>query len=854
MIEKLNAIYNQAVERTKEKIIEDIERFMEWHEQKPSLTEYLQKRNQFIQHIWNNIWSNKAQSAFSVKERKKYLIEKGIAFDETNKKLVKKLFINTIIEHHPFPVMEWIKQNITEELWNQLFEETKQKRMEIEKQRLFEQTRQTVEAEIHKLIRKRIDEFFHQFYTYVRYRAAVQLKKDMNGTIRYKLVGRNWENERLVKNGYIQPEVYKQVNQFFEEFTGGYVEGYDFGKLYWDFETYGDRYFHYITDYTYDIFTDEFAANFSHVYTIYERETGKSLKQKRFIKIISDQVEKLADEFYKLIAYEYVSDLLETAEIPYDVLPHLQLLSEHQKRQEERRIQEEIERKRKQEKERRMMADVFGQATRPKGDKSVHYILHIGETNTGKTFRALESLKQASSGCYLAPLRLLALEVYEKLNADGIPCNLKTGEEEKETDGAKHVASTVEMFYEKDDFDCIVIDEAQMIADQERGFAWYRAITSANANEVHIIGSKNSKEMLLQLLEGSDITLYEYEREIPLRVEHKNFSIDHTKKGDALICFSRKRVLETASLLQRRRKKVSMIYGSMPPETRKKQIERFIKGETHVVVSTDAIGMGLNLPIKRIVFLENEKFDGIRKRRLTSQEVKQIAGRAGRKGIYNVGKVAFVHDYKKMEELLFKEDVPLKTFTIAPTNAMLERFQKYSHHLGDFFELWKKFKNPKGTVKAPLTQEQELYELIKDTEIEARFSIVDLYGFLHLPFSSGEKALTELWLETMQAIVNNDELPEPPVKRGNLEQIELTYKAIGLHLLFLYKLGKKTEASYWERLRQEISDEANDFLKKALDTHKKQCKRCGKKLSFDHPYAICDRCYNRRFYHEKNHK
>ena len=62
---------------------------------------------------------------------------------------------------------------------------------------------------------------FHQFYTYVRYRAAVQLKKDMNGTIRYKLVGRNWENERLVKNGYIQPEVYKQVNQFFEEFTGG---------------------------------------------------------------------------------------------------------------------------------------------------------------------------------------------------------------------------------------------------------------------------------------------------------------------------------------------------------------------------------------------------------------------------------------------------------------------------------------------------------------------------------------------------------------------------------------------------------------------------------------------------------
>lgn len=847
MKEKINDLYNQAVERTKEKIFEDIERYMELHE-KPSFANYLQNRSKFIQQIWNNIWSNKAQSAFSLKERKKYLIEKGIEFDDASKKLVKKLFINTIAEEHVFQTDQWLEEYMTEELWDQLYEEAKQKLNQREEQQQFEQNRQAVEFEIHKLIRRRIDEFFNHFYTYVRYRTAVQLSKDLVRNTRFKLVGKNWDNERLVENGFIQPGDFKQVNEFFEEFTGGYVEGYEWGRLYWDFETYGDRYYHHINEYTYDLFTDEFAADFSNVFTVYERETGKQLKQKRFLKIISEHVEKLADEFSKLIAYEYVPDILETAEIPYDVLPHLELLTEHQKRQEERRIQEEIERKRKQEEERRMMADVFGQLTHSRGDKSTHYVLHIGETNTGKTFRALERLKEAASGCYLAPLRLLALEVYEKLNADGVPCNLKTGEEEKVTEGAKHVSSTVEMFYEKDDYDCIVIDEAQMIADKERGFAWYRAITGANAKEVHIIGSKNSKEMLLQLLEGSKITVHEYKRDIPLKVEQKKFSIEHVKKGDALICFSRKRVLETASFLQRRKKKVSMIYGSMPPETRKRQIERFINGETHVVVSTDAIGMGLNLPIKRIVFLENEKFDGVRKRRLTSQEVKQIAGRAGRKGIYNVGKVAFVNDYKKMEELLLKEDVSLKTFTIAPTNAMLERFQKYRHDLGDFFELWKKFNNPKGTVKAPLAQEQELYELVKGTDIEARFSIVDLYGFLHLPFSSGEKALTELWLETMEAIVNNEDLPEPPVKRGSLEEVELTYKAIGLHLLFLYKLGRKTEATYWERLRQEISDEANDFLKKAIDTYKKQCKRCGKKLPYDHPYAICDRCYSRRFY------
>ena len=40
-----------------------------------------------------------------------------------------------------------------------------------------------------------------------------------------------------------------------------------------------------------------------------------------------------------------------------------------------------------------------------------HFILHIGDTNTGKTYQAIQELKSAESGTYLAPLRLLALEI-----------------------------------------------------------------------------------------------------------------------------------------------------------------------------------------------------------------------------------------------------------------------------------------------------------------------------------------------------------------------------------------------------------------------------------------------------------
>jgi hypothetical protein len=54
-------------------------------------------------------------------------------------------------------------------------------------------------------------------------------------------------------------------------------------------------------------------------------------------------------------------------------------------------------------------------------------IAHVGPTNSGKTHEALRALAAARSGIYLAPLRLLACEVAERLNASGVPCNLGEG-------------------------------------------------------------------------------------------------------------------------------------------------------------------------------------------------------------------------------------------------------------------------------------------------------------------------------------------------------------------------------------------------------------------------------------------
>ncbi len=53
-----------------------------------------------------------------------------------------------------------------------------------------------------------------------------------------------------------------------------------------------------------------------------------------------------------------------------------------------------------------------------------HFVLHIGGTNTGKTYAGFQRLMSAPTGVYLAPLRLLALEAQETMLDAGVDCSL----------------------------------------------------------------------------------------------------------------------------------------------------------------------------------------------------------------------------------------------------------------------------------------------------------------------------------------------------------------------------------------------------------------------------------------------
>ena len=74
----------------------------------------------------------------------------------------------------------------------------------------------------------------------------------------------------------------------------------------------------------------------------------------------------------------------------------------------------------------------------------------------------------------------------------------------------------------------------------------------------------------------------------------------------------------------------AVVLGALSPKTRNAQVELYQNGDVDHIVATDAIGMGLNLPINNVYFAAMKKFDGRRIRPLSTLEVAQIAGRAGR--------------------------------------------------------------------------------------------------------------------------------------------------------------------------------------------------------------------------------
>ncbi len=476
-----------------------------------------------------------------------------------------------------------------------------------------------------------------------------------------------------------------------------------------------------------------------------------------------------------------------------------------------------------------------------------HFVLHLGPTNSGKTYEAVKRLEEAESGVYLAPLRLLAYEQFDRINRDGVYCSMITGEERILVDGALHQSSTIEMWNPSATYEVAVIDEGQMIADRDRGSAWTNAILGVQAKEVYVCASPDAKGCLIRMIKscGDTFEIVNHERKTPLEMDHRTFSFpEDVEDGDALIVFSRRDVHGVAADLKRADISCSIIYGALPYDVRHKEAERFARGETKVVVATDAIGMGMNLPIRRVVFLQKDKFDGKITRSLSASEVKQIAGRAGRFGIYDTGYVQSFEENEEIERLLQARLRPIEKAVIGIPADFFWRDGNISDILRVWDELPATQDYDKGDIEEKIRIAEDLENIAEEKEL--------VYQFTKFSVDRDDRETYGL-LKTFFRMKSADVRPdvESPFYRydpkkiditpENAQELETMYRVFDF--LYAYSVIYEDEEVLEKILKRkrEISDALMQILENGYVA--RSCKCCGKKLAWNYPYGLCERCF-----------
>ncbi len=263
-------------------------------------------------------------------------------------------------------------------------------------------------------------------------------------------------------------------------------------------------------------------------------------------------------------------------------------------------------------------------------------VAHLGPTNSGKTYHALEVLKERGRGVYAGPLRMLAQEAHRRLSAElgDDAVGLVTGEE-RVNEHAPIICCTVEMAPSSGEV--LVLDEVQWADDPERGSAWTRLLLAGDYRHILVLGALDAEPLVLHAFPEAEIKVFD--RMLPLEFVGER-PLRGLTPGTVVVAFSRKAVLALAGEINRLHPtRVSVLYGAMPLSSRREEIDRFLSGASDVTVATDVLGHGVNLPCETLLFAETTKFDGESRRDLLPWELAQIAGRAGRFGLVERGHV-----------------------------------------------------------------------------------------------------------------------------------------------------------------------------------------------------------------------
>ncbi len=317
-------------------------------------------------------------------------------------------------------------------------------------------------------------------------------------------------------------------------------------------------------------------------------------------------------------------------------------------------------------------------------------------TGSGKSLVALFmhfiATAEGKKSYYTAPIKALVNEKFFALARELGPdlVGMATGDATVNPD-ALIICCTAEILANKAlrdgaeaDVDYVVMDEFHYYADKERGVAWQiPLLTMPRATFLLMsatIGPTEAFEKRLTALNGREtVTVRSQDRPVPLDFEYREIALHETmlelirqeKTPVYLVNFTQRAAAEEAQNLMstdystKEEKKAihAALEGMRFDSPYGKEVQRFIrhgiglhhggllpkyrllveklaqKGYLKIISGTDTLGVGVNIPIRTVLFTKLCKFDGEKTGILSVRDFQQISGRAGRKGFDDRGSV-----------------------------------------------------------------------------------------------------------------------------------------------------------------------------------------------------------------------
>ncbi len=232
--------------------------------------------------------------------------------------------------------------------------------------------------------------------------------------------------------------------------------------------------------------------------------------------------------------------------------------------------------------------------------------------------------------------------------------------------------------------DAVVMDEFHYYADPERGWAWQVPLIEQSDTVFLLmsatLGDTAGIARLIEERTGRTVaTVSSEERPVPLDFEYRETPIHETVQDLAtsskvpayVVSFTQRDCAELAQSLtslklaspEERERIGQEVAGFRFDTPYGKEFRRFVRfgvavhhagllpkyrllaeqlaqrGRLKVICGTDTLGVGVNIPIRTVVFSKLAKFDGRKLGILKVRDFKQIAGRAGRRGFDERGSV-----------------------------------------------------------------------------------------------------------------------------------------------------------------------------------------------------------------------